>query len=223
MRALASSRFARGELIALLAGVLVALAGAAILHGVDGAAASKRAQAPRGRVKSHLVPAGSAVPPRSAAGAVGAATRALVAIGQAVSASPARGRAMIAAVASGPLAARLERELPALARGLANRLHRAGASAFLAGWPLGYRVRSLSRNSASVAIWHLDVSASAALGLAGVQYRTTTYALRWTSAGWRVTAASSTAGPTPPTATAAVALDGFVRQAAAFSLYRDEP
>jgi hypothetical protein len=212
------------ELAAALLGALIVVVLVALLvasaarPGRDSGQIHRAAAGPRRRQE---LPGASGE--GSAAAATAAAIEDLLAFGRAAIGTNAQARRIIGAVATGGFEAELDRTLPPVSERLATRLGEHGTPAFLTGWPLGYRMLALRGGWARIAIWHLDVAASATLGLASAQYRTTTYTLRWTRAGWRVAAAQSAAGPTPPSSASASALDAFARAASSFDRYRYAP
>jgi hypothetical protein len=162
--------------------------------------------------------------PRSPAGAVQAATSYLLVLGQAGLAGGAQARRTVAAVAAGPLQAALAQSLPRVASAIQARLRDRAAPGALEGWPLAFRLDAFHGSHAVVSIWQLDTAASTALNLVSTDYATTTYALAWIRGTWRIETARTTAGPTPPTASAPPAqVVGFARAVAELSHYRYAP
>ena len=157
-------------------------------------------------------------------GAVHSATRYLSQLSEAAVANGHVARQIVNAVTTGSLRAELERSLPATATAIEKRLRGSRSATVFEGWPLGFRVESFEPSRATVAIWHLDVGASSALGLMTTQYTTTTYELRWIENSWRIAAAESVAGPTPPPPSAPSAeVDEFARETRALARYTYGP
>jgi hypothetical protein len=157
-------------------------------------------------------------------GAVEAATRYLSLLADIVVPGNADSPGSVSALTIGPLKTELEQGLPVLSRALRIRLASAAAPAAFDGWPLGYRVLSVTAQRAAVSVWHLDVAASSTLGLMATDYATTTYDVRWLRGAWRIDRANSVPGPVPPPPGApAVEVDQFARVVQAFSEYRYAP
>ncbi|MGH2873584.1 MAG: hypothetical protein ACRDL5_14130 [Solirubrobacteraceae bacterium] len=127
----------------------------------------------------------------------------------------------IQALTSGPLTARALRAQASAA--LLERRIGAGGPAFMRGWPLGYRILSASGDPVRVAIWTMGLVASHT-ELVSPQWSTTTCTLGWRHGHWRVLAASTASGPTPPAAgSSRAAVDAFVAAASAFRDFGDAP
>lgn len=212
------------EVLALLAGVTAVLVGFLV---VGGGAGHPRVPLPAAPVRTPARAPGLAARPSdiaSAIGAVRAATEDLSALSAAGVSSSGQARRVVAAVVTGSLQAKLERSLPAVASEVQARLRGLRTPHVFDGWPLGYRVESFETSHATVAVWHLDVGASSALGLMSAQYTTTTYDLRWIEGSWRIAAVSSVPGPTPPSTSApAPEVDEFAREINALSPYSNVP
>jgi hypothetical protein len=220
-------RSVRLELLALLLGAAIALVGFVALRG---ASQRERGYLPRGSTALRREPskrisrATTVSARRTVATVIRTSTSDLAVLASATIDGPSRAHSVVAAVATGPLATELDREFAVASDRIARRLRRSGAARLFAGWPLGFRVIHFARSHATVAIWHLDIGASSALGLMDTQYTTTTYALRWVGGRWRVAAASSIAGPTPPPATAPPAeVNEFAREVEGLTRYRYAP
>src|SRR5437588_2837184 len=128
-RAVQSVARRRPEIFAGLVGVLVVLLIAAALHGLSD---TQRSPAkPRGGARTSALP-------RTASGAVRAATAYLVAFNDLGALNGASARKTVAAIVVGPLRDKLKQALPLVVAQIHARLGRA-PSAF-DGWPLGYRV-----------------------------------------------------------------------------------
>jgi hypothetical protein len=206
----------RVEVVAALAGVLLVVVAVAALRG--GHARPRHAERHNAATRAH------AVADPNPASAIHAATTYLVAFGIASLAGAQRAERTVDSIAMGPLRTRLARALPAVAGQLRARIKKARAPAAFDGWPLGYRLISFGRGRAMVAVWHLDVASSSALQLQSVDYATTTYRLRFFASAWRIEAATTRSGPTPPTAGASPGqLNSFARAASSFSPYRYVP
>jgi hypothetical protein len=93
---------------------------------------------------------------------------------------------------------------------------------FVQGWTLGWRLESASPQVAQVEIWTMGTVVSRVEVLAPY-WSTTTCLLRWSHDRWKVAAASSAPGPTPPSRGAsAAAIESFVRSASSFHPFADE-
>jgi hypothetical protein len=211
------ARAHRAELAAAVIGVLLVLGAAAALRAGGSAHArhiQSRSQTTRARI----------TPKPTRASAIQAAANYLLALGHAAVASPQSARQTVDSITTGLLQAELGRSLQTLAGSLRARVKDARAPATLDGWPLGYRLLSFQGSRAMVAVWHLDIASSSALRLLSVGYATTTYRLRFIAGAWRIEAATSPAGPTPPaTDTSTRQLNSFARAANSFSPYRCVP
>lgn len=227
-RALALAR--KPELPAVLAGVLVVLG---VFLFVGGGAGHPHPGATRRSRVAHKLGPGplpsvrrppTSASARSKAGAVRAATSDLTELSAAGVGSRTQARQVVAAVVTGSLQSRLERSLPVVAGEVQARLRGSRTPHVFDGWPLGFRVETFEASQATVAVWHLDVGASSALGLMTAQYTTTTYDLRWSEGSWRMDAVSAIPGPTPPSASAPPAeVDEFAREVNALSPYAYGP
>jgi hypothetical protein len=162
--------------------------------------------------------------PRSSSGAVQAATADLLALGHAAVSDGAGARRAVDAIATGRLRTTLDQSLPDVASAIRGRLHGQTAGGAFEGWPLAFRLDAFNGSRAVVSLWHVDTAASSTLGLATVDYLTTTYVLQWIRGTWRVERAGNVPGPTPPTTgTAAAQIDRFARAVARFTQYRYVP
>jgi hypothetical protein len=110
------------------------------------------------------------------------------------------------------------------ARGTAVALLRrldAGAAGFARGWPLGWRIVSSTPAAVRVAIWTTGMVVSPVEVIAP-QWSTTICLLRWSDGRWRVTAAHTAPGPTPPPVGADQAtVAAFVDAALSFRAFSD--
>jgi hypothetical protein len=216
------------ELAALAAGALLVLLAFLLLSDSGGSHRAKlRANRQEPQATSSR-PASQARPDipseHSGIGAVHSATRYLSELSEAAVANDHVARQIVNAITTGSLRATLERSLPATATAIEERLRGSRSATVFDGWPLGFRVESFDSSRAMVAIWHLDVGASSALGLMTTQYTTTTYELRWIERSWRIAAAESVAGPTPPPASAPAAeVDEFARETRPLARYTYGP
>jgi hypothetical protein len=200
---------------AVLAGYALArLALASGQHAHARARSSRARPAATAKASGARSPATAAARPsvRSALGAVVAATGYLRALEPAPPSASRRG--LLRALTLPPLT---NQALLAQATGATVWQRRsARGPALLRGWTLGYRVDSYTRPRARVTVWTMGLVASATEVVAP-QWSSTVCAVRFTDGAWRVAAANTTPGPTPPQDTnnpAAVA--GFARAAAAF-------
>ncbi len=106
---------------------------------------------------------------------------------------------------------------------VARKLAGASGATFTQGWRLGYRVDAYSPSRARVQIWTMGVMAGAA-GVLAPAYSTTTCALRWSDDAWKVAAAQTTPGPTPPPDDSDPgAVTAFASAAARFRPFQDAP
>jgi len=136
------------------------------------------------------------------------------------SATPAR-RSRVRALTVGPLT---ELALRAQAAGAAVwRKLSAHGPAVARGWALGYRVGAYDVARARVTIWTVGLVASAIETVAPTWSETTCSLVRRDGA-WRVAAARTTPGPTPPIATTSPrAVAGFARAAQTLQALGDAP
>lgn len=105
---------------------------------------------------------------------------------------------------------------------LSQRLARSGP-AFVRGWRLGYRVDAYSPGIARVAVWAMGMVQSR-LEVLSPQFSTTLCTLRWIEGGWRVVAARTNPGPTPPPdGSDPSAVSAFVRKANGYEAFGDAP
>jgi len=81
-----------------------------------------------------------------------------------------------------------------------------------------------SPEHARVAIWNVGVMTSS-VGVVPPSYSTTTCTLRWIDGDWKISDASVTSGPTPPSSEALPPAQAVAFTAAAgqFRSYRDVP
>jgi hypothetical protein len=110
----------------------------------------------------------------------------------------------------------------AVSAALKQRLSDPGA-AFVRGWRLGWRVISFTPRHARIGLWAMGTVQSSQEVLPP-NYSTTLCALRLTGGGWRVFAAATKPGPTPPAdGSDHRAVISFVRQANRFQPFSDAP
>jgi hypothetical protein len=216
------------EALAVLAGAVIALIAVnAVAGGVHRSGRLIARPSPsryRQIVQSAVRVAQLAIPGRELSRAVDAATSGLLALNQAGFGTSHDARTIVARIVVGPLRRRLAGALPVVASRIQQRVASAGAPAAFDSWPLGYRGYLRGRSEAVVTIWHLDVAATSALGLAGAEYQTTTFQMIRTQAGWRIAGVTRTSGPTPPAAAApATQIDAFALLANRFKAYRYVP
>lgn len=206
------------EVVALAAGAVVVVVAVAALRG------SGRPHRPVPIRKPTSRRAYASAFADSPGGAAEAATAYLGLLAETAARGSAEARAEVSAMTTGALRAELDQGLPGLARALRARLASTPAPVAFDGWPLGYRVTSFTAARATVAVWHLDVAASSALGVMSTDYATTTYEVRWLAGTWRIDRARSLAGPTPPPPRAPLPeVDRFAIAVRAFSGYRYDP
>jgi hypothetical protein len=88
--------------------------------------------------------------------------------------------------------------------------------AFIRGWRLGWRIDSYRSDEARIALWTVGMVYSAREVLAPY-WSTTVCAVAWFGDRWRISAAQTTAGPTPPMdGSDPVAVAAFARAASNF-------
>jgi hypothetical protein len=133
-------------------------------------------------------------------------------------------RRAVDAIATGSLRTTLDQSLPRVASAIHARLRGQAEGGAFKGWPLAFRLAAFDGSRAVVSLWHVDTAASSALGLASVDYLTTTYVLQWIRGIWRIGRAASTPGPTPPaTGSPAAQIANFARAVTRFTQYRYVP
>jgi hypothetical protein len=215
------------EVVAVLAGAVIVLIAT---NALGGGAREPLQREPLMRVPAQRTKAIAlaskrvGAPERALSAAVRVATIDWLTLDRAGFGTSANARRAIERIAAGTLRVRLAGALPTVAARIQARVARAGAPAAFESWPLGYQARLLTASEAVVSIWHLDVAATSALGLAGAEYQTSTLEMRRVGAGWRVEAVNTKPGPTPPNATAPQAqVDAFALAANGFKGYRNEP
>lgn len=99
--------------------------------------------------------------------------------------------------------------------------HHLATGTFAAGWRLGWRIDELTSGRARVAIWTVGLVAGPREVLAPY-WSTTSCTLRRLGSQWRVSAARTVRGPTPPgAAEPASASEAFARAAASFHRFAD--
>ena len=159
---------------------------------------------------------------RSPEGAVAAASNYLDALEQALSAGSARWGEVARALTVAPLTGQaLSAE--AAAGAIAHKVASAGTPTFIRGWGLGYRVDSYSPGSARVQVWTAGVMVGGA-GVVAPEYSTTVCTLRWLDGDWKLAAAQSTPGPTPPVdGSDPAAVSAFASSATRFEPFSDAP
>lgn len=95
--------------------------------------------------------------------------------------------------------------------------------AFIRGWRLGWRLVAFDPRAARIAVWAMGMVQSPREVLAP-SYSTTLCTLRWDDGGWRVSAAVTKPGPTPPSdGSDHSAVASFVRAANRFQTFVDAP
>lgn len=206
--------------------VLVALLSYTVVEAVTGPgpSGSREARPPRSRPQAGLAtsstPTTSAQEPDdSRRGAVVVAARYLEALDEA-SRSPATSR-QLRALTLPPLTERALR-VEAVSAALKQRLTKPGP-AFIRGWRLGWRVVSFRPRLARIALWAMGTVQSSQEVLTP-NYSTTFCAMRLTDGGWRVFAAATKPGPTPPVdGSDHPAIASFVREANQFQPFGDAP
>ena len=144
--------------------------------------------------------------PRSAAGAVVAATTALGALGGETLLVPARLQRALGSVASSAALPDLRRAFgPAALR--AREQLGAGTSpepvVIVRAAPVGYRVERFTQDAATISVWRVGIVGSGATVEPRQSWRTETVSLVWERGAWKIAALRSSPGPTPPLATAA--------------------
>jgi hypothetical protein len=220
---LARVRLARLEVAAAVAGGLVVLVVAVVLSGQRERAVPRTSSTSTRGSPGHARRAVRGAVWDSRDGAVTAATRYLVAVGD-VGLSDTSARRLVNAIFAPPLRSELAGALPVALAQIRRRLTASRAPASFGSWPLGYRLVKYEGHSATVALWHLEIGASSAVGLMSATYTTTTYMLKWSTGTWRVRAVANTAGPKPPPADASpAATDAFARAVTAFARYGYAP
>jgi hypothetical protein len=160
---------------------------------------------------------------RQLSAAVQSATTDLLVLIRAVFGTSRGAKPTVDRLAVGALRSRLA-AFPQVAVRIQRRVAAAGAPAAFVSWPLGYQAHLVTPSQAVVSIWHLDVAATTALGLAGAEYQTTIFHMAWARNSWRIQSVTARPGPTPPTATAPAAeVDAFALAANSFTRYRYGP
>jgi hypothetical protein len=130
-------------------------------------------------------------------------------------------RVAVSEITSPPLTAQAVRAHSAAAA-LTERIS-AGGTGFARGWQLGWRLLSANYSRARVAIWAMGIVAAPSAMLAP-DWSTTVCTLRWADGGWRVQAASTIAGPTPPVdGSDRPAVVAFARAAQRFEEFTSAP
>jgi hypothetical protein len=158
-----------------------------------------------GRIRGGLVPVGWA---RSEAGAVGAATNYTAVLSSEALFDAAKRRLAVEAIAAPEARARLQRELDATARTVAEALTRgAGAKAGAAldpdkvifqTIPVRYRVERYDGARARIAIWTTGVGGYQDSSLPVQEaWGVTTVELKWIDKDWKETSATVQDGPVP--------------------------
>ena len=105
---------------------------------------------------------------------------------------------------------------------LARRISFTGR-AFIGGWRLGWQVASYTPTTARVAVWTMGMVERAGEVVAP-DWSTTACTLRWSAGGWKVSAAQTGSGPTPPSdGTDPAAVTAFVHSASVFHPFTDAP
>lgn len=105
---------------------------------------------------------------------------------------------------------------------LARRISFTGR-AFFGGWRLGWRLDSYTSSTARAAVWTMGMVESAGEVVAP-DWSTTVCTLRWSRGVWKVFAAQTSSGPTPPSdGTDRAAVLSFVRSASTFHSFADAP
>jgi hypothetical protein len=205
----------RPDALAVTAGAVIAvIAIVALEAGTTARPAATHHQGPRAAPRY----------PRSRSGAVQAATADLLALGHAAVTDGAAARRAVDTIAAGALRTTLDQSLPTVASAFHARLKRRAQPGAFEGWPLAFRLDAFDASRAVVSLWHVDTAASSALGLASVEYLTTTYVLQWIRGTWRIGRAARGPGPTPPaTGAPAAEVDRFARRVARFTQYRYVP
>ena len=197
----------------LIALVVAAAAGYAVVRAaLDGGPPARPAMGAAPAPASSSV---GATADRSPGGAVAAASNYLQLLDEA---SP-TADASLRAVTLPPLTAQAT-QAEAAAVALTRRL---SPAAFVRGWRLGWRVDSYQSTSATVALWAVGVVAGPTEVVAP-DWSTTVCTLRWSGRRWRLSAARTVPGPTPPTGGAdPSAVATFARAAFALHPFQDAP
>jgi hypothetical protein len=177
------------------AGYLVSRLVLQVPHQSSPARAAGRRRAPTDRGTTYSAETASSVAEvrRPSAGAVAAAANYLQLIDG--SGPEADRMAGLRAVTTAPFTARALAAVPVVAR-LRARVSAAGP-AVIEGWSLGWRVSSSTSTHAQVQIWTMGIVVGPAAFVAP-DWSTTTCTLVWSDGAWRVAAALTAAGPTPP-------------------------
>jgi hypothetical protein len=99
--------------------------------------------------------------------------------------------------------------------------HNLATYTFVGGWRLGWRIDELTSGYARVAIWTVGLVAGPREVMAPY-WSTTLCTLRRLGSHWRVSAARTVPGPTPPSAAAPASVaEAFARAAASFHRFDD--
>jgi hypothetical protein len=108
------------------------------------------------------------------------------------------------------------------ASALARRASASGPG-FMRGWQLGWRIESYAPTLSRVAIWTMGLAAAPS-EVVPPDWSTTLCMLQWSHGSWRVKAASTSPGPTPPPdGSDQPAVAAFARHASGFRGFSDAP